>query len=544
MNKKLQPKIDILARPSLWVSAAFVVASTVFGGVVHALELGHSRVTSAPGRPLVVTVALRGITPAEANSLNVQLPDASVWQAAGVKPPVTLGSLKVSVLPGRDQQSRIVQLQSPDVPNSGVVDLLLSVTTANSSRVLQTTVIAPPPPKVRLSGEVVTVQRGDTLIGISQQFPVQGATLYQQLWALYSTNQKAFIRENMNLLKSGASLQIPDAASVRAIDPAFAKAQYLAHVRAFRQGMGGGQGNQGIAAQATPQTLKEPEQKPQQGKVEAVPKPAATAPLNDQVRLSSAASGTQAGSTGAAQVAADQQTSEAKARAEELARKQALEKNVQALQGALAASGSQDAQNAAGKAGTSGTSGASGASGASVSSDASNAAVASASGASAAAGGASKAGTSGSASGAQGSGSVASSGSDASKAGTSTAGTSNADASTAKDSKSGGSTSGDAKEKAGASGSSAGADVSKDPVARIGEWVKTNTMAALAILLAVIAIVLAWILRSSKSRTEDAKVTQTQAVAAAGFEQKLKEIDLTLDQGKPDSPAGEASSKA
>ncbi|MCD8505104.1 MAG: hypothetical protein LRY49_09045 [Burkholderiaceae bacterium] len=466
-------------------------------GMTNALafELGHSRVTSSPGQALVVQVPITAMSPQEAESLSVSIAPAAAWQSTGLTPPVPLDSLSLSVVAGRNAGSRLVELRSTQAAQSSVIDVLLAVTTSSSSRTVQASIIVPPAPNVRLAGDQVTVQRGDTLIGIAEQFPVSGANLYQQLWALYSSNPDAFLRQNMNLLKAGAALRIPDADAVRAVDPAFAKAQYLEHVRAFRQSRGGGQGNQGIAAQASAQTLQSPpEQK--QGDVEQArtePPP----PANDQVRLTAAQQDTQAAQ-------ADAQAAQAKALAEELERKRALEQNIAALQGAIASSAQGDQGGAVTQSQAETSSGSQ-------------------------AGGQSTTQTDN-----QPAGSASDqSSTDRSQNGTGTAESPNLNTA--------GEQSG---QSANAGGSAPDVDSSANLFTRVGQWVTDNTTAAIALLLALIALILAWALRATKTKPSEAQEAEKRVDhAAADFEQKLKNIDLSLDQ-KPEPTFSKPDNKA
>lgn len=198
--------------------------------------MGRSRVVSLPGQPLVIDVALRNVTAQEAQNLKVSIANTAAWQAAGLTPPVALEQLQVTVAPGVNDTSRVIRLSSGLASDQTVINVLLDVATDASRRAIQSSVIVAPPPAIPVaSDQSLTVMRGDTLIGIANKFPVSGTSLYQMLWALFQANPSAFISQNMNLLKAGAALNIPDAATVRAVDPAFAKAQYLAQVQAFQR---------------------------------------------------------------------------------------------------------------------------------------------------------------------------------------------------------------------------------------------------------------------------------------------------------------------
>jgi len=61
------------------------------------------------------------------------------------------------------------------------------------------------------------VASGDTLAKIAQQNMREGATLQQMLVALYRANEDAFINRNMNRLRAGRILTIPDAATVQGV---------------------------------------------------------------------------------------------------------------------------------------------------------------------------------------------------------------------------------------------------------------------------------------------------------------------------------------
>lgn len=549
MNKKIKSAVtwthcklhDVRSR------LLFLMASLALGfGFVpaYAIELGHSRVVSAPGEALVVEIPVLELTEADVSSLSIGLADSSQWQAAGLTPPVALDSLSIRVQAGRNESERLVRVSSEQVSERTVIDMLIDVSTSSANRVLQTSIIVPPPPSVRLAGQTIVVQRGDTLIGIAEQFPVQGANLYQELWALYSGNTDAFMRENMNLLKAGVSLRIPDADAVRAIDPAFAKAQYLAHVRAFRQGTGASTGDQGVPAQAQAETLQTEPEQTQRGEVESAPAEP-PAPVDDQVRL------TAAESTGPA-AQADVATSTQKQRIDEVDRQQALEQNIRELQSTIAQLQGEAAdanagveksapngerpidqgQRAVGQtAGEPTPTGQIAASrsgvGAGVT-DASRSASESGDGLS----------TGDRATEGSGAGATATNSTETHSAATGSADVSDADA-------------GIASGQTGSSGSamavkngSVNDDKTNEPITvsnafeRLSQWISDNTTAAIALVLALIALILAWALRSGKDKnSERSDVKPRLDTATAKFEEKLREIDLSLDDPTEQKPA-------
>ncbi len=74
-------------------------------------------------------------------------------------------------------------------------------------------------------GGEVTVQRGDTLAQIARQNAVDGVSAQQMMIALLNANQSAFINGNVNLVKAGAILRIPDSSELTQLTQAQAVAQ-------------------------------------------------------------------------------------------------------------------------------------------------------------------------------------------------------------------------------------------------------------------------------------------------------------------------------
>jgi pilus assembly protein FimV len=71
-----------------------------------------------------------------------------------------------------------------------------------------------PAPQARTADGSYTVQRGDTLTGIASQFAAEsGVGLNQMMVALQRENPRAFFADNINALKAGAVLRVPDAGS-------------------------------------------------------------------------------------------------------------------------------------------------------------------------------------------------------------------------------------------------------------------------------------------------------------------------------------------
>jgi pilus assembly protein FimV len=69
-------------------------------------------------------------------------------------------------------------------------------------------------------GGAVDVRRGDTLGNIARANRAEGVSLDQAMIAIYRANPSAFINRNINLVREGARLTIPDRSAMAAVDGA------------------------------------------------------------------------------------------------------------------------------------------------------------------------------------------------------------------------------------------------------------------------------------------------------------------------------------
>lgn len=294
--------------------AAFTGLTLLSVGLINpawAAKPGHGSVMSPAGAPLRVEIPLYELTPEDLTVLKVSVAPQQAWVAAGLTSPAPLETLSVSIERGFSAGSRRLVVRSSQSVNRPVVDVLLDVSLATGRLAVQSSylVLVSASP----SGSVV-VAPGDTLASIAQRYAVAGADLYQMLWALYQANPKAFISQNMNLLRAGATLSIPDAQTVLAVDAKQAYAMFLKHAEAFKRGRG--------SANRPSQAPVVPPGPTASGTVQPPAMPAEPAPTVDQLRLSAA---TPSAAQEDAKVAAAQELKEMQQRIE------TLQQNVQQL---------------------------------------------------------------------------------------------------------------------------------------------------------------------------------------------------------------------
>ena len=96
----------------------------------------------------------------------------------------------------------------------------------------------PPPASTASSAAAISVGRGQTLSAIADQVDATGASRNRVMIALQRANPDAFINGNINLLREGAVLHVPDADALRAITPEEANSLVHEQVESWRRGHG------------------------------------------------------------------------------------------------------------------------------------------------------------------------------------------------------------------------------------------------------------------------------------------------------------------
>ncbi|GAB3449986.1 FimV/HubP family polar landmark protein [Massilia solisilvae] len=186
----------------------------------------------------------------------------------------------------------------------------------------------PAEPKRRAATEY-RVKPGETLGRIAAQLKPANISLDMMLVALYRANPDAFIGHNMNRLRSGEILSVPDSDAIRGIGEGEARGMVVAHAadfNAYRNKLAG--------QVATSEAVKAPQAgQSAAGKITAKveERPTAANEAQDQLRLSKAVPAQGAGGKGTT-VSAEDLVAKEKALADAQARVRELEKNVSDLE--------------------------------------------------------------------------------------------------------------------------------------------------------------------------------------------------------------------
>ncbi|MBP6018840.1 MAG: hypothetical protein KA735_05060 [Burkholderiaceae bacterium] len=234
---------------------AIAMVAMLAGPDAYAASFGHSRILSKPGKPLAIDVPVLQLDDQDVATLTLAAAPVAAWKQAGLTPPVDLGSLSVRLADGIAQGKRVIQVRSTQAFSGSVADLLLDVGTASGQQRYQVSLLANPgAPAVPLaqsagSGSGATspgsavagqpaqasirVNRGDTMFSIARRHAVEGVTVYQMMIALQRANPQAFIHNNLNMVKAGATLAMPDAAALTAISDHEARRLFQQQAQAY-----------------------------------------------------------------------------------------------------------------------------------------------------------------------------------------------------------------------------------------------------------------------------------------------------------------------
>jgi len=321
--------------------AALVVLAA--GGIFtasagQAASLGRLTVLSGSGEPLRAQIEVTAIQPGEAESLRAALAPAEIYRQTQLDHPDFLSSVRVAVADLPDGR-KVVRVSSDAPIEARVVDLLVDLNWASGRFIRQYSFFVDPPAPLRgaATASEIRVARGDTLSGVAQRIGYTGASLEQILVALQQANPSAFDSGNVNRLRAGSTLRVPDAETVRGIDQAAAR-RNLATQQAEFERLRAGRGSAAVrrTGAATPQQAS--------GTISATStdKPAPAPDERDRLRLSAAGpaaagtGGTGTGNVRATQEAADRSAEEIAAKDKALQEAQSrvseLERNVADMQ--------------------------------------------------------------------------------------------------------------------------------------------------------------------------------------------------------------------
>ena len=270
------------------MAAALLALSLGLGAQdAAALALGRLSVQSGLGEPLRAEIDIPEINAAEADSLRATLASPDAYRASGLEYHPALNGVRMSLQKRPDGRSYL-RVTSDRPVNDPFLDLVLEANWASGRTVRDYTLLLDPPsqrpaaaapsvaaapvvtapvvpaapvrpqaitrpaaapvapaaprppaqaaaPAVRTapSDKSLTVQRGQTASKIAGDYKPANVSLDQMLLALLRANPNAFVNGNINRLRAGAVLTVPDQSEIAAVPAGTAKQQLTAQSKDF-----------------------------------------------------------------------------------------------------------------------------------------------------------------------------------------------------------------------------------------------------------------------------------------------------------------------
>ena len=382
-NYKSSPSM-LFGRKALGAAVASALLLLATGA--NATGLGRLTVLSALGQPLRAEIELTSPSKEDLGSLVPKLASVDAFKQANIDFNPALTSLRFAV--EQRGSNYVIRVSSSQAMNEPFVDLLLELNSSNGKLLREYTFLLDPaelrnsqsaqvanpvsianlpsqsgtsqaPTQARPSAPPVSapaapsrraaggsqeaaagrpaagdyqVKSGDTLSRIAGNYKPEGVSLDQMLVSLYRANPQAFAGNNMNRLKAGQILTVPDADTARSAGGGEAHSVVMAHAAdfsAYRNKLAG----QVATAPAEKATAT---RQGASGNITAKVKelPTATNEAADKLKLSKAnPNAVAAAKTGAGKpLAEEDKLAKDKAIADANARVKELEKNVGDLQ--------------------------------------------------------------------------------------------------------------------------------------------------------------------------------------------------------------------
>lgn len=247
-------------RVGSWLAAAVLLLAP---WTVDAAGLGRLTVQSSLGEPFQAEIDLVSVAKDELGTLSVRLAPPTAYQQAGLQYTNIVTGLALRI-EKRPNGQAYIKLTSSRPVNEFVVDVLIDLTWSSGRIMREYRVLLDPPgarsapavaesrpapaavqapvpaPRVvpveraaspaAASGSYGPVQRGETLSQIARGVRPDGVSVEQMLVGLYRSNPDAFIRKNMNLIRSGKILRVPEREEIAAIPQQEAIKEYRAQV--------------------------------------------------------------------------------------------------------------------------------------------------------------------------------------------------------------------------------------------------------------------------------------------------------------------------
>ena len=225
---------------------AIAAASALSSGMAHALGLGELTLKSAQNQPLDAEIELLDVRDLTAAEVKPSLAPADEFSKAGVERQPFLNDLTFTPVINPAGKSVLKVTSSQPLPEP-MVKFLVQVLWPQGRLLRDYSLLLDPskfsPEAAQAAGVTpasstpanYTTVRRDTLWEIASRSR-QGGSVYQTMLAIQALNPDAFINGNINQLKTGQVLRLPDQQQIQSIPQAQAVKEVSDQYAAWRQG--------------------------------------------------------------------------------------------------------------------------------------------------------------------------------------------------------------------------------------------------------------------------------------------------------------------
>jgi len=254
----------IMRRRILATAIATVLGTSSF--MAQAVSLGGIHQKSRLNQSYSATIDLKSVKNSEAYKVKARLAGSVVFEKAGVERFHYLTKLKfkTKVIGGQ----AVIVITSDGAMREPYLDFLIEANWPNGRTYKEYTVFLDPPitgtqrqtpaissPRLQRNtirvtnnnnysnnyvdngytgGDVYQVQNNDTLWNIAARLKTANVSTHQMMMALFDNNPQAFNNHNINNLRAGADLKIPQSETVSGISQTAAKSNFQQQVKDWR----------------------------------------------------------------------------------------------------------------------------------------------------------------------------------------------------------------------------------------------------------------------------------------------------------------------
>ncbi|MBL3529002.1 MAG: FimV family protein [gamma proteobacterium endosymbiont of Lamellibrachia anaximandri] len=260
------------------LSLAVAIATALSPLGAYALGLGEIHTQSSLNQYFKADIDLISVKSDEMQDIRVELASQAAFARAGVERPFMLSGLAFKPALRRDGKV-VIAVSSRDPVREPFLNFLIEVNWPKGRLVREYTVLLDPPVTVKRKPAPVTapvvqaapapvpaqsrktvsprkpaaagrgvdgardygpIRSNDNLWIIAKGMRREGETTEQVMMALLEHNPRAFIRNNVNGLKVGKILRLPEGADPSALAPREARSEFLAQTSAWKENRGRG----------------------------------------------------------------------------------------------------------------------------------------------------------------------------------------------------------------------------------------------------------------------------------------------------------------